>query len=366
MREAMGVAPDVDLKADKEYTTSYARDSNCADQRAAWISGEFDGAEYNYPLYRDGCSGPECNLPAFLTGAGFYNPGFQQGVNQDGGKAGGAGCHSQLSSNSIDQTIAYGPGGPEDQVLNLVSSSSCRCEEKLAGSVPRKYPEKDPRQPWAAWVEHAMKFQDRFPNVDLSGHFEVDDYTPFSNQYTCEAFPSWFWDNAMCWNSDIRSTIALNNAIYFYKDRWSSAMSPYTNYSKPEAEYQRAFWGWTETPMSFATFKEHGNIGVIMLPAGSCSQTGQDDHVQCAQDAFDGFQEDIDDALEKLVNDDFFPNFGLGSPVVFARSWRSDDQVNNWNAQWQTFFFCDEFDGEKYSVQVEGSGDDTECHLVAS
>ena len=59
------------------------------------------------------------------------------------------------------------------------------------------------------------------------------------------------------------------------RDRWSSAMSPYTNYSKPEAEYQRAFWGWTETPMSYATFKEHGNIGFIMLPAGSCSQTGR-------------------------------------------------------------------------------------------
>ena len=120
--------------------------------------------------------------------------------------------------------------------------------------------------------------------------------------------------------------------------------------------------------MSFATFKEHGNIGVIMLPAGSCSQTGQDDHVQCAQDAFDGFREDIEDALEKLVNwgvDDGI-NFGLGSPVVFARSWRSDDAVDSTVAKWQTFFFCDEFDGEKYSVQVEGSGDDTECRLVAS
>ena len=39
MREAMGVAPGVDLKADKEYTTSYAKDSNCADQRAAWKGG---------------------------------------------------------------------------------------------------------------------------------------------------------------------------------------------------------------------------------------------------------------------------------------------------------------------------------------
>ena len=151
------------------------------------------------------------------------------------------------------------------------------------------------------------------------------------------------------------------------RDRWSNAMSPYTNYSIPEAEYQRAFQGWTETPMSYVTFKEHGDIGVIMLPAGSCSQTGQDDHVQCAQDAFDGFQEDIEDALEKLVNDDFsFANFGLGSPVVFARSWRSDDEVDSTAANWQTFFFCDEFDGEKYSVQVEGSGDDTECRLVAS
>ena len=101
-------------------------------------------------------------------------------------------------------------------MLNLVSSSSCRCEEKLAGSVPRADPENDYRQPWAAWVEHAIKFQERFPNVNLSGHLDFD-YTPFSNQYTCEAFPSWFWDEAMCWNSDIRSTIALNNAIYFYK-----------------------------------------------------------------------------------------------------------------------------------------------------
>jgi hypothetical protein len=363
MREAMGVAPDVDLKTDKEYTTSYAKDSNAADQRAAWISGESEGAvKYNFPLIRDGCSDspdPECLLPAFGTGAGFYYPGFQPGVNQDGGKAGGAGCHSRLSSNSIDQTNAYGPGG-----LNLVSSYSCRCEEKLAGSVPRKDPENDTRQPWAAWVEHAMKFQERFPNVNLSGHLDFD-YTPFSNQYTCEAFPSWFWDEAMCWNSDIRSTIALNNAIYFYKDRWSNAMGPYTDYSIPEAEYQRAFQGWTETPMSYATFKEHGNIGFIMLPAGSCSQTGQEDIVQCAQEKFDGFQEDVEDALEMLVNDDS-QNIGLGSPVVFARSWRSDDEVDSTAAKWQTFFFCDEFDGEKYSVQVEGSGDDTECRLVAS
>jgi hypothetical protein len=170
--------------ADWNYGVFYPFDSNSVEKRCRWLESY---QAYDCPggwLPWNGSFGPDSTK----LGAGGYPAGnpFTDPAGDKGGKGGGAGCHFEATKNAIDQTDAIDPFG-----RNLVMDNHCQCNADAFG--------KD----WDQWIDNWLLYAKPKKEFDYQGWFKGG------------KAPSWAGDIAMCWMSNPRDMIGLQNALWF-------------------------------------------------------------------------------------------------------------------------------------------------------
>jgi len=292
----------------------YPTDSNAVDKRCRWLEsdGIFD------------CPGGYISDDGFHTdpskgGAGYYDAGNPY-ANPDMG--GGAGCHFETWA--IDQTDAVNAAGE-----NIVQDKDCQCNYNLKGDDSS----------WASWKDNWLANAEHKPGFN---------YEWFSQGKA----PSWALDVGMCWVSNLRDMINMQNQIFWSRYEWSSQQEPQSQWGT-DGPSNRNYWGWNEIPMPTQKITNPRNWDaiVIKLPAAICGDNGQYDTVQCL---LDGHKERLHNDLIQWRNDNYLkPGKDMiserpGSYVVFVREWMDG------SGNWFRYFFCENFklDGKSDGVQI--------------
>jgi len=323
----------------------YPTDSNAVDKRCRW-RGDHDG--YDCPggwMDSTGLYNPDSDH----KGAGSYQSGNPDAYGDgDYDHGGGSGCHFDTGAQGIDQ-----PDQADWEPNNVVKDAHCQCNDALRGD-----------NQWADWfdvfatgLKQKSGFEDR-AWLDAGGALA----------------PSWAADASMCWVSNPRDLIMIQNQMYWQRQRWNNALIPKTDFTSTDSSEMRKYWGWNEIPVSREIVEDHSEWDSIMikLPADVCnSDMGAGDTVKClgTTEAAD-LESQLDDFVTggKLVPG--LDNIGKrpGSYVVFAREWGQTSESSTGSnlgssfagVNWQRWFFCEDWTSPsgKYKIVHNKPSDD--------
>jgi len=215
----------------------------------------------------------------------------------------------------IDQTDAINSFGD-----NLVEDQHCQCNGKAF------------HQDWDEWVVTWIQNAKSKPEFQYQGWFGKG------------KSPAWGADIAICWMSNPRDMINLQNALWFRRFDWHNQKSPASNWQGTKSPgSDRSYWGWNEVPVDRALMNDPGNWDaiVIKLPASLCGHVGSnDDTVGCLTN---GAHVQLEDDLQKYINAGYLvpgaDKYGSkpGSSVVFVR------EVMDVNGNYQKEFYCEAY-----------------------
>jgi len=334
-----GLFPEFDnIQTDEwNWGVFYAADSNAADKRCVWLD-DYQG--YDCPGYwgQNGDFSPDNTK----KGAGAYQMGSPFAGS---GKGGGAGCH--FDGAAIDQEDS-------DGWTNLVGNSNCQCNWDLSGND------------WQDWFW--MFVQNRKPKPG----FEDRNWLRGGDKA-----PAWAMDSAICWNSNPRAMIMMQNNLYWNKLEWNNAMIPKADWYNWDTAEQRKYWGWNEVPADTKFMEDAGNWDTIMikLPAAVCDKNdgdwGKFDGPECLGTAESQQLElDLKEFVQqgKLLVGAEHSGERPGSHIVFVREYADSwDQLTATasgsppNLNWQRQFFCANWNSANGLYQVVDSAD--ACYL---
>jgi hypothetical protein len=316
----------------------FSKDSNAVDQRCErWDDN--GGYDCNGGWLSDDGNWDQDNIH---KGSGNYMPGNPAALGgPSAGYGGGAGCHFDSNTKSIDQPDAWG-----DQ--NLVGNANCECNYGLNGND------------WEDWfnvlvnnLKQKDQFQDDRPWLGGSGNLA----------------PSWAMDASICWVSNPRDLINMQNQLYWKREEWNNQMVPTSDWSQNTAQEMRKYWGWNEVPVDRNIVEDPLNWDavIIKLPAAICDDTqspgalGGQDSLKCLgnlesqalEDDLDSFvqQKKLYPGVDNVAN-------RPGSYVVLVREWgntwaQSGELGATWNGiNWQKYFFCENWQSPSGKYQI--------------
>jgi len=309
----------------------YAKDSNAVDQRCErWDdSGGYDciggwlgdDGNWNQDSNRKGSGDYMAGNPAALGGP-------------SAGYGGGAGCHFDTHKNLIDEPDASG-------AQNLVGNANCECNYDLNGNN------------WEDWFNVFVN------NLQQKDQFQQD--RPWLGPGGGLA-PSWAMDATICWVSNPRDLINIQNQLYWNREQWNNQRVPQSDWSQGTALEMRKYWGWNEVPVDRNIAEDPANWDavVIKLPAAICDDTtgagslGASDSLACLQTLESkALEEDLDSLVKRQMLKPGADNVANrpGSYVVLVREWGTTWQSSTaekgelqagWNGvNWQKYFFCE-------------------------
>lgn len=321
----------------------YAKDSNAVDQRCErWDdNGGYDcGGGW---LPDDGNWQPD-NIH---KGSGDYMAGNPVALGgPSAGYGGGAGCHFDTNTNAIDQPDASG-----DQ--NLVGNANCECNYGLNGND------------WEDWIDvlvNNLKQKDQFQNSRpwLGG--------------SGNPAPSWAMDATICWVSNPRDLINMQNQLYWNREQWNNQMVPSSDWSQQTPSEMRKYWGWNEIPVdrNIAEDPQNWDAVVIKLPAAICDDTqgtgglGGADTLQCLGNLESkALEDDLDSFVQKQLLVPGGDNVANrpGSYIVLVREWGTTwaksstadegELEAGWSGiNWQKYFFCENWKSPTGKYQI--------------
>jgi len=239
---------------------------------------------------------------------------------------GGAGCHLDWVSHTIDQLNAFDANNN-----NLVEDPDCQCNYVFNSN-------------WADWVSLFAT-----ANNQMSSH-------------------SLHADQGICWVSNIFDMISIQNNLFWghVAGEWDTSGSVFSGTKA------REYMGWNEIPVDRVTVGDPSNWDafLIKLPADICDNGdhGGSDHIGCLSHTKRV-------RLEKKIvyyNDHGALLFGLdhaserpGSYAVVAREWQDD------SGNWFRWFFCQNWDSpsDKYHMvwlEESASNQYGACYLTES
>jgi len=291
--------PDFDNIQDQDWGWGvfYAADSNSVDQRCVFWD---DNNGYDCPGGWLDSSG-NFDTTTGSKGAGNYYMGNPDAKGLDGG-GGGAGCHFSSGVGTIDQPDSSGPD-------NLVGTANCECNYALNGND------------WKDWFN------------EFTNNLQQKEAFAGSRNWLGGGggpAPSWAMDASICWVSNPRDLIKMQNQLHWNRDSWNNQKVPWADWSSGESPELRKYWGWNEIPVDRNIVEDPQNWDaiIIKLPADICNNHwGAEDTVWCLQDSE---QWDLENQLEQFVEKGkLLPgldNIGSrpGSYVVFVREWGTE------------------------------------------
>jgi hypothetical protein len=326
----------------------YATDSNSVDQRCIYWD---DNNGWDCPGGWLDSSG-NFDTSTGSKGAGNYYMGNPDAYGFDHG-GGGTGCHFSSGYNTIDQPDSSDPN------RNLVSNANCECNYDLNGNE------------WMDWVDAVIN------NLQQKDAFK--DSRPWLGG-TGNLAPSWAMDATMCWVSNPRDLIMLQNQLHWNRNMWNNHNVPSADWDSGQSAEMRKYWGWNEVPVdrSIVEDPQHWDAVMIKLPADVCNNNfGEGDNVWCLGDAE---KIDLENQLDQFVQQKrLLPgaeNIAKrpGSYVVFAREWGSpfgSSVASSHNhtrevgasfsgMHWQRYFYCEDWvsPGNKYKIVPMKKSDD--------
>jgi len=313
----------------------YAADSNAADNRCerwddkgGWdCPGGWLNDNGNFEQNKD------------MKGSGNYNAGNPtwQTPSVAGG---GAGCHFDSGQNRIDQPDAAGN--------NLVGNANCECNYDLQGNE------------WADWIEAMVN------NLQQKDGYQDRKWLGGNAGGSGEPAPSWALDSTICWVSNPRDLILMQNALFHGRQEWNNGLVPTSNWQTSDTAEMRKYWGWNEVPVDRETVDNAMNWDAIIvkLPADICSNNwGQEDSISCLgtteQWALEG---DLDSMVSsgKLLLGSSNMGSRPGSYIVVVREWGDPYDGDNGGVNWSRYFFCEDWfsPGGKYKIVHLQASDD--------
>lgn len=326
----------------------FATDANAVDQRC---------------IYWDDNNGWDCPggwLDSFgnfdtttgSKGSGNYYMGNPDAFGFDGG-GGGAGCHFAQGYNTIDQPDSNNPD------RNLVRNANCECNYALNGNE------------WKDW------FDEFSTNLKQKDAFADSRYWLGGGGGKA---PSWAMDATMCWVSNPRDLIMMQNQLYWNRQNWNNQRVPLSDWGSGDSPEMRKYWGWNEIPVDRNIVEDtnHWDAVMIKLPTDICNNHfGSQDTVWCLGDSE---QWDLENQLEQFVQQGkLVPGAGNigsrpGSYVVFVRDWGSPwgssvESSRNHTREvgssfsgvnWQRWFYCEDWwsPHNKYKIVPIKKSDD--------
>jgi hypothetical protein len=309
----------------------YAADSNSVDQRCIWFpqSNGWDCPSY----WIDGTS-YNVGYAAGKPGAGGYSWGNPTLNNPQLG-GGGAGCHWNPGGHNIDQFDG-------DSNNNLVQDRWCQCNYQLKTQGSGK---------WSAWVEEWIKNGHAKQQFSWMGWFGGENNDGHSAR---NPGPAWAVDVGMCWVSNPRDMIDIQNQVWLRRFDWNNQLIPNVAWDVDDPQSNRWYWGWNEVPVDAKIVNDAQNWDAIAikLPAAICPVAkgtkfaGGADSLKCLGS---GAQSDLAQQLQWYVNNQnsLVPgkqNVGQhpGSNVVLLREYVKSDVDKD---HWQRYFFCEDWNG---------------------
>jgi len=314
----------------------YPTDSNAVDQRCQRLD---DRNGYDCPggfLDDNGGFSPDSSS----KGSGNYKAGSATALGQ--GFGGGAGCHFDNNANTVDQ--------PDASVTNLVGNANCECEYLLKGDGGD----------WSDWVTEMVQ------HLQQKSDFQDRQWLGPNSQGKA---PGWAIDSTVCWVSNPRDLIKLQNQLYWRRNEWNNGMVPQTDLTSGDSEQIRKYWGWNEIPVDREIVENDQNWDSIMvkLPADLCNDGswGGSDSISClGQKEKVALEADIDSFVQngKLLTG--YDNVGShpGSDIVVVREWGApfDDHGG---VNWSKWFFCEDAVIGKYKITSDDPAGNGACYL---
>merc|ERR1712072_431834 len=187
----------------------YPYDANSGDKRCRNLasSSGFDCPGYWVPYQGNPYPDPK------QKGAGS----FPMGNPYKQGGGGGAGCHFDTNSHAIDQTDAY------QGTQNLVQNADCQCNSFFQND-------------WSKWVDNWISNTKEKPGFSQRSWLAGNPN---------KRAPAWGLDTAICWMTNPRDMINLQNALWDSHTRWLNGMAPQFSNDNP-----MPYWGWNEVPVT--------------------------------------------------------------------------------------------------------------------
>lgn len=317
----------------------YAKDSNAADQRCQrW--DEYGGWDCQGGWLNDNGDWEDDNI--HKGSADYYagNPAALGGPSA--GFGGGAGCHFDSNWKAIDQPDASGPE-------NLVGNANCECNYDLSENG------------WGDWY-------DVFVNNLQQKAAYAPDRTWLGG--TGDLMPAWAMDATICWVSNPRDLIQMQNQFYWNRGNWNNQMVPSSDWSQGTPDELRKYWGWNEIPVDRDVAEDPNSWDAVLikLPAAICGTDamGGDDSLFCLGGAE---AQAVEDDLDSFVNsgklNPGWTNVGSrpGSYVVlvreYARIWEKSSTADEgklgakWQEyDWQRYFFCENWQSPNGKYQI--------------
>lgn len=317
----------------------YAKDSNAGDQRCEWWDSHqgWDCPGGWIPLAGGWEAGGH-------EGSGNYPPGNPNNHPENGG-GGGAGCH--YGHQDIDQPDSSGSE-------NLVGNSNCECNYNLSGND------------WHDWVWAFINSVKQKSNYASS--------RPWLGG-TGNLAPGWAMDASICWVSNPRDLIKMQNALYYLKTSWNNQRVPQSNWDSGNMDDLRKYWGWNEIPVNTDIVENPDNWDAVMikLPTAICEDHhdyGLTDSAKClGQAEMKALESDLDGFVnaKKLIPGAQNVGFRPGSYIVFAREWgqtwdsttSKGELGSGWSGiNFQRWFYCESIIIGKYeTVHMPPSAD---------
>jgi hypothetical protein len=238
--------------------------------------------------------------------------------------------------NTIDQPDSSDPN------MNLVGNANCECNYGLNGND------------WKDWLDEFINHLQQKPT------FQQDRWWLGGSGGLA---PSWAMDATMCWVSNPRDLIMMQNTLFWHREDWNNQQVPLADWRSGESPEMRKYWGWNEIPVDRNIVEDTSNWDAVMikLPADICNNHwGAQDTVWCLGD---WEQQDLENQLDQFVQQGKLKpgaeNVGYrpGSYVVFVREWgtlwgSSLESSRNHSREvgssfsgvnWQRWFYCEDW-----------------------
>lgn len=246
----------------------------------------------------------------------------------------------------------------QDGCPNLTSDVWCQCNYDL-------YYQDGYGIDYGAWV-------DQWIYGDVAGIYPDKEYG-FNAPGNTQNAPSFYLDQSICWMSNPRDMIMLQNAIWLRRYEWSACASGGTSQNcEPETDFyatssdnpsqfdinsQRIYWGWNEVPVAQDTAKDASNWEsfAIVLPTGVDSAN----YLDADRMAMIDCQINAQVAQGTLIPGGDYAGSRPGSYILMMKTYfnyenDADASSGGYYSEYQKEFFCENWSSPNgyYQVQI--------------